>query len=211
MGRIAGPPFSNLCVSPLGVVPKKKVGKFRLIHHLSHPKGDSVNDEISKEEASVSYVSFDRAVDLVRVAGPGALLVKSDILSAFRLLPMHPDCFHLLGCMVDGLYYYNMFLPIGVPSHATTLNCLVHFWSGRCIMRWVPPLLSITLMIFCLSVQVFVDYFLTLFACQVMLMGCVFSHRLSLSTSSARAPGHRIHITRQLRANLGVWRTFKMV
>lgn len=46
-GRLAGPflvpPFSNLRVFPLGVVPKKEPGKFRLIHHLSYPKGDSVN------------------------------------------------------------------------------------------------------------------------------------------------------------------------
>lgn len=89
-------------VSPLGVVPKKEVGKFWLIHHLSYPKGDSVNDGISKDEASVSYVSFYRAVVLVRDAGPGTLLAKSDIESAFRLLPVHPDCFHLLGCMLDG-------------------------------------------------------------------------------------------------------------
>lgn len=117
LGRIAGPyaspPFSNLRVSPLGVVPKKELGKYRLIHHLSYPKGESVNDGISKEEASVSYVSFDRAVCLVRRAGRGALLAKSDIESAFRLLPVHPDCFHLLGCCLDGHYYYDMCLPMG--------------------------------------------------------------------------------------------------
>ena len=43
LGRIEGirgiPPFSNLRISPLGVVPKKDSGKFRLIHHLSYPKG----------------------------------------------------------------------------------------------------------------------------------------------------------------------------
>ena len=41
-GRLAGP-----FVSPLGVVPKKSPGEFRLIHHLSFPKGASVNDGIS--------------------------------------------------------------------------------------------------------------------------------------------------------------------
>lgn len=49
-GRISGPcdtpPFSPFRVSPLGVVPKKSLGEFRLIHHLSHPKGSSVNDGI---------------------------------------------------------------------------------------------------------------------------------------------------------------------
>lgn len=51
------------------MVPKKEPGKFRLIHHLSHPKGNLVNDGIAKEESSVSYVSFDRAVALVQEAG----------------------------------------------------------------------------------------------------------------------------------------------
>lgn len=42
LGRMGGPfpaaPFDDLVVSPLGVVPKKEPGKFRLIHHLSFPK-----------------------------------------------------------------------------------------------------------------------------------------------------------------------------
>ena len=33
-------------VSPLGVVPKKTPGEFRMIHHLSYPEGSSVNDFI---------------------------------------------------------------------------------------------------------------------------------------------------------------------
>ncbi|KAM4025867.1 uncharacterized protein ACNLHF_026304 [Anomaloglossus baeobatrachus] len=34
-------------------------------------------------------------------------MAKSDIESAFRLLPVHPDCHHLLGWFVDGSYYYD--------------------------------------------------------------------------------------------------------
>ncbi|KAM3934865.1 uncharacterized protein RB166_002260 [Leptodactylus fuscus] len=117
LGRIVGPfsspPFHNLRVSPLGVVPKKEAGKYRLIHHLSHPKGSSVNDGIPRSDVSVSYVSFDRAVALLRVAGYAALMAKSDIESAFRLLPVHPDCYHLLGCSLDGQYYYDSCLPMG--------------------------------------------------------------------------------------------------
>lgn len=106
-------PFIILGCPPLGVVPKKDQGKFRLIHHLSYPKGPSVNDGISKDSASVSYVSLDRAVDLLRWAGKGALLVKSDIESTFRLLPIHLDCCDLLGCMVDDHYYYDTCLLMG--------------------------------------------------------------------------------------------------
>lgn len=42
-GRIVGPydtpPFETFRVSPLGIVPKKLPGEFRLIHHLSYPEG----------------------------------------------------------------------------------------------------------------------------------------------------------------------------
>ncbi|XP_067044266.1 uncharacterized protein, partial [Acropora muricata] len=51
--RLAGPfqfpPLHPFRISPLGVVPKKTPGEFRLIHHLSYPKGSSVNDGIDSE------------------------------------------------------------------------------------------------------------------------------------------------------------------
>ena len=47
LGRIAGPfpllPIPNLVISPLGLIPKAEHGKFRIIHDLSFPKGNSVN------------------------------------------------------------------------------------------------------------------------------------------------------------------------
>ncbi|KAM3936556.1 uncharacterized protein RB166_007084 [Leptodactylus fuscus] len=135
LGRIVGPfpspPFPNLRVSPLGIVPKKESGKYRLIHHLSHPKGSSVNDGISRSLASVSYVSFDRAVALLRVAGPGALMAKSDIEAAFRLLPVHPECYHLLGCAMDGQFYFDSCLPMGC-----SISC--HFFElFSSFLEWV--------------------------------------------------------------------------
>ncbi|KAM3912164.1 uncharacterized protein RB166_020655 [Leptodactylus fuscus] len=131
VGPFSSPPFHNLRVSPLGIVPKKESGKFRLIHHLSHPKGFSVNDGISRSLASVSYVSFDRAVSLLRVAGPGALMAKSDIESAFRLLPVHPECYHLLGCSMDGQFYFDSCLPMGC-----SISC--HFFElFSSFLEWV--------------------------------------------------------------------------
>lgn len=63
LGHMAGPfsepPLPNLVVSTLGLVPKKESGKFRMIHHLSFPKGGSINDSISKDLSSVSYTTFD--------------------------------------------------------------------------------------------------------------------------------------------------------
>jgi len=65
-GRMTGPlfdpPFSNLHCSPLGLVPKKDPSKFRIIHHLSHPKGQSVNDFIPTELSSVQYTRIQDAI-----------------------------------------------------------------------------------------------------------------------------------------------------
>ena len=90
-GRISGPwetpPFNELIISPLGLVPKKSPGEFRLIHHLSHPQGRSTNSGISKEISSVQYTSLDDAVNIVMSLGPGCYLAKTDIKSAFRIIP----------------------------------------------------------------------------------------------------------------------------
>ena len=54
--RVAGSfssPFSRNFVSPLGVVPKKTPVEYRLIDHLSSPKGSSINNGISDNFSSV--------------------------------------------------------------------------------------------------------------------------------------------------------------
>ena len=59
LNRIAGPfkapPLKNLVCSPLGLVPKNVPVKFRLIHDLSYPKGNSVNSLIPQENSTVKY------------------------------------------------------------------------------------------------------------------------------------------------------------
>ncbi|KAM9326863.1 LOW QUALITY PROTEIN: uncharacterized protein PAF06_003101 [Gastrophryne carolinensis] len=135
LGRMAGPfvtpPIPGLVVSPLGVVPKKEPGKFRLIHHLSFPKGGSVNDGISPEAASVSYTTFDFALGLVWAAGPGALMAKTDIESAFRLLLVHPDSQYLLGCYFEGGVFIDRCLPMGC-----SVSC-AYFEAFCTFLEWV--------------------------------------------------------------------------
>lgn len=86
LGRIAGPfserPISTLRVSPIGLVEKKIPGEFRLIHHLSFPEGDSLNDYIDPELCSVQYTSFEEAVHMVQDMGQGCLMGKTDVKSA---------------------------------------------------------------------------------------------------------------------------------
>ena len=63
-GRIVGPfdspPFETFRVSPLGIVPKKLPGEFRLIHHLSYPEGLSVNDRWYTQRVSHSKICHYR-------------------------------------------------------------------------------------------------------------------------------------------------------
>ncbi|KAJ1156575.1 hypothetical protein NDU88_009293 [Pleurodeles waltl] len=106
LNRIAGPfdspPLKDFVCSPLGLVPKKDPGEFRLIHNLSAPRGASVNDAIDPALCSVKYASLDGALTLLRKLGQGSLMAKADIESAFRLLPVHPDDYHLLGFQFRG-------------------------------------------------------------------------------------------------------------
>lgn len=134
-GRVAGPfsepPLPNLRISPLGIVPKKVPGEYRLIHHLSYPHGDSVNDGIRDELASVHYASFDDAVAMVASCGKSALMGKCDIKSAFRLLPIHPDDFNLLGFSFQGSIYVDMALPMGC-----SISCAA-FEKFSTFLEWV--------------------------------------------------------------------------
>lgn len=70
LGRVAGPfqdkPISTLRISPIGLVEKKTPGEFRLIHHLSFPEGESVNDFIDPELCTVQYTSFDEAIHMIQ-------------------------------------------------------------------------------------------------------------------------------------------------
>ena len=93
-GRIAGPfdrpPFPNFRVSPLGVVPKKAPGEYRLIHHLSFPHGASVNDGISPEDSSVQYARVDDAVTMIKKLGRVVFWLKPISKVRFVLFPFCP-------------------------------------------------------------------------------------------------------------------------
>ena len=121
-GPFTSPPFQPFCVSPLGLIPKKVPGDFRLIHHLSYPKGSSVNDGIAAENTSVQYAKVADAIRLIKRAGPGCFLAKTDIKSAFRIIPIHQKDHPLLGMRWRGLYYYDRCMPMGCSSSCKTFE-----------------------------------------------------------------------------------------
>lgn len=83
----------------------------RLIHHLSYPNEVSINVFIDPTACSVKYSSIDEAADMITKLGEGSLLAKSDIKSAFRLLPISPGDFDLLGFQLEGYFYFDKIVP----------------------------------------------------------------------------------------------------
>lgn len=127
LGRIVGPydrpPFANFNVSPIGVVPKKVPGEYRMIHHLSFPDGASVNSGIPQEFKSVSYATIDAAIEGIKRVGQGCFLAKTDIQSAFRLMPIRSQDHPLLGFSWQDKYYYDVCLPMGAASSCSLFDC----------------------------------------------------------------------------------------
>ena len=49
-------------------------------------------------------------------------MAKTDIKNAFRLLPIHPEDYGLLGLKWKGLYYYDKCMPMGCSSSCLTFE-----------------------------------------------------------------------------------------
>ena len=135
MGRIAGPfvspPFHNYQSSPLGVVPKKEPNEFRIIHDLSYPVGSAVNEYIPKEFTMVHYETLDHVISLLSHFGRGALIGKTDIEDAFRIILIHPSCYHLFGFTWESHFYYDRCLPMGCAE-----TCRI-FERFSCALQWI--------------------------------------------------------------------------
>ena len=148
LGRIAGPfktcPIDNLVVSPIGLVPKGD-GAWRLIQHLSYPAGSSINDFIDSDLCSVNYTSLDEVIYSIVQLGKNCQMGKMDVKSAFRLLPIHPDDFCLLGIQLQGMYFFDKMLPMGCAlscalweKFATFLEWLVkHLYPDSCLHHYL--------------------------------------------------------------------------
>ena len=134
-GPFDTPPFQNFLISPIGLVPKKNSDKFRTIFHLSYPKSGStsINSSISKQDFSLQCVTIDDAIKGIKRFGPGSFLAKTDVESAFRLIPVHPDDYELLGMKWEGRYYYDKVLLFGyvVPLQFSTNSLMV--LNGFCL------------------------------------------------------------------------------
>ena len=128
-GNILGPfnpqSFTNLHINRFGVIPKKhQPGKWRLITDLSFPDSASVNNGIDPSLCSLVYISVEQVAETALKLGPGSLLAKIDIKSAYRLIPVHPLDRHMLGMEWEGNVYVDGMLPFGLRSAPKIFNAV---------------------------------------------------------------------------------------
>ena len=132
-GLFTQPPFSDFVELPMGIVAKKCSFpvKYRIIHDLSWPPEDSVNDHTDLDAFRCFYGSFDEAVALVVKHGVGALSAKLDLADAFKHILIRSQDWPLLGSSWDlqyldtsmwPLYYVDLFLPFGLCSSPALFN-----------------------------------------------------------------------------------------
>ena len=136
VGQVVGPLPPGIHISPIGAIPKgHKPGKWRLIGDLSSPAGKSVNNGISPELCSLTYM--DDAARVVASQGRGALLAKMDVKSAYRMAPVNPQDRHLLGMKWQGMVYVDtnkapLWAKIGNQDFTAVADALE--W---CFQNWV--------------------------------------------------------------------------
>ena len=102
------------------------------------PPGSSVNDGIDQCLCSLRYTSVKEVATVAAHLGRGTLLVKVDIESAYRLIPVHPDDRWLLGTKWENLLYIDPMLPFGLRSSAKIFNAVADAFEWRLKAVGVP-------------------------------------------------------------------------
>ena len=65
---------------------------------------------------------MDDIIKMVSKFGPGALMAKFDIESAYRNIAIHPSDRHLLGLKLRNDSYIDLALPFGLRSAPVIFN-----------------------------------------------------------------------------------------
>lgn len=76
-------------------------------------------------------MTISDTISVIKREGAGCFLAKMDIKSAFRIIPIHPSDFSLMGIKWDNLYYFDVCLAMGLCS-----NCAV-FNSFSSCLEWI--------------------------------------------------------------------------
>lgn len=79
----------------------------------------------------MSYISVDDAIRQIGMLGPGIILAKINIQSAFRLIPVHPADGHLLAMEWKGSIYFDTSLPFSLRPVPKPFNVLAD------LLEWI--------------------------------------------------------------------------
>ena len=70
----------------------------------------------------VQYATIADAIRMIKMAGKGCFLGKTDTKNPFRLIPICPDDYNLLGIKWKGVYYCARCMPMGCSSSCKTFE-----------------------------------------------------------------------------------------
>lgn len=128
IGPFDKPPYATYRVSPLGVAIGKYSGKKRLIMDLSAPHDNenhpSLNQLVDKEEFSLSYVTIDSAIKVIKNKGKGSWMCKVDIKDAFKIIPIKESLWPYYGVKWNNEYYFFTRLVFGSRSSPKIFDSL---------------------------------------------------------------------------------------
>jgi len=71
---------------------------------------------------TLQYCTVDKAIEVINKLGPGTLMGKIDLKSAFRQCPVRRQDWELLGVKWRGKYYVDKCLPFGLRSASFLFN-----------------------------------------------------------------------------------------
>ena len=136
--QLQGPPTPPYICSPLGLIPKHD-GGWRRIHHLSHPRGESVNDHIPDGAGKLRYTRFQEVLQLVTRAGRHCIILKRDIKDVFRNIPVTPQHQWLLNFSWGGKFYKETCLLFGLATAPFIFNLFAEalHWIIASFLQWV--------------------------------------------------------------------------
>lgn len=120
IGPFQTPPFNVYRINPISLAQKKYTEKYRLVVDLSAPHDNvdtqSINDLISKEDFSLTYTKLDEAIQIIQKLGPLTWLCKTDLVDAFKQVPVHPKLWPYQGIQWKGEFYFYTRLTFGCRS-----------------------------------------------------------------------------------------------
>ena len=94
----------------------------------------------------MQYIKIDDAIAALTRLGRGTYLAKSDIESAFRQFPVHPEDWELLGMYWNNSYYFDKVLPFGLRGAPYIFNqlsdALEWILLNKCFISYVGHILD---------------------------------------------------------------------